>query len=102
MEGNIMASITKDDLWKVFSLMMSVLVLPLAGWVWNTNIKVAELQNDLGDAESAIGVLNDKKDQYEAKELELASQIIGIEKDIEYMKGSLGRIEELVTRRGKQ
>jgi hypothetical protein len=97
-----MASITKDDLWKVFSLMMSVLVLPLAGWVWNTNIKVAELQNDLGDAESAIKVLIDKKDQYEAKELELASQIIGIEKDIEYMKGSLGRIEELVTRRGKQ
>ena len=97
-----MASITKDDLWKVFSLMMSVLVLPLAGWVWNTNIKVAELQNDLGDAESAIEVLNVKKDQYEAKELELASQIIGIEKDIEYMKGSLGRIEELVTRRGKQ
>ena len=97
-----MASITKDDLWKVFSLMMSVLVLPLAGWVWNTNIKVAELQNDLVDAESAIEVLNVKKDQYEAKELELASQIIGIEKDIEYMKGSLGRIEELVTRRGKQ
>ena len=97
-----MASITKDDLWKVFSLMMSVLVLPLAGWVWNTNIKVAELQNDLGDAENAIEVLNVKKDQYEAKELELASQIIGIEKDIEYMKGSLGRIEELVTRRGKQ
>ena len=97
-----MAEITKDDLWKVFSLMMSVLVLPLAGWVWNTNIKVAELQNDLGDAESAIEVLNVKKDQYEAKELELASQIIGIEKDIEYMKGALGRIEELVTRRGKQ
>ena len=85
MEGNIMASITKDDLWKVFSLMMSVLVLPLAGWVWNTNIKVAELQNDLGDAESAIKVLIDKKDQYEAKELELASQIIGIEKENEDM-----------------
>ena len=42
-----MAAITKDDLWKVFSLLMSVLVLPLAGWVWNTNVKVAELQNDL-------------------------------------------------------
>ena len=46
-----MANITKDDIWKVFSLIMSVLVLPLAGWVWNTNVKVAELQNDLGDAE---------------------------------------------------
>ena len=55
-----MASITKDDLWKVFSLLMSVLVLPLAGWVWNTNIKVAELQNDLGDAEQVISVLEKK------------------------------------------
>ena len=51
-----MASVTKDDIWKVFSLIMSVLVLPLAGWVWNTNIKVAELQNDLGDAEAVIVV----------------------------------------------
>ena len=42
-----MASLTKDDLWKVFSLLMSVLVLPLAGWVWNTNIKVAELQKKM-------------------------------------------------------
>ena len=96
-----MGNVTKDDIWKVFSLLMSALVLPLAGWVWNTNIKVAELQNDLGDAESTIGVLINKKDQYEAKEVELASQIIGIEKDIEYMKNSLGRIEEMVTRRGK-
>ena len=92
-------SVTKDDIWKVFSLLMSVLVLPLAGWVWNTNIKVAELQNDLGDAEAVIIALEKKRDQYEDKEVELASQIIGIEKDIEYMKGSLGRIEQLVTSR---
>ena len=76
---------------------MSVLVLPLAGWVWNTNVKVAELQNDLGDAEVIISSLEKKRDQYEDKEVELASQIIGIEKDIEYMKGSLGRIEQMVT-----
>ena len=92
-----MANLTKDDVWKVFSLIMSVLVLPLAGWVWNTNIKVAELQNDLGDAEVVLATLEKKRDQYEAKEVELASQIIGIEKDIEYMKGSLGRIEQMVT-----
>jgi len=92
-----MAALTKDDIWKVFSLIMSVLVLPLAGWVWNTNVKVAELQNDLGDAEVIINSLEKKRDQYEDKEVELASQIIGIEKDIEYMKGSLGRIEQMVT-----
>ena len=73
-----MGTITKDDVWKVFSLIMSALVLPLSGWVWNTNVKVAELQNDLGDAEDVIGVLVAKKDQYEAKEVELASQIISL------------------------
>ena len=89
-----MATITRDDIWKVFSLIMSVLVLPLAGWVWNTNVKVAELQNDLGDAERTIVVLEKKI----ASSDDNAKNIIGIEKDIEYMKGSLGRIEQMVTR----
>ena len=77
----------------MLSLMMSALIIPLAGWVWNTNIKVAELQNDLGDAEQVISVLEKKVMGSDDN----AKQIIGIEKDIEYMKGSLGRIEHLVT-----
>ncbi len=89
-----MSTLTKDDIWKMIQIMMSVTIIPLAGWVWNTNVHVAELQNDLGDAESTIAELVAKKAQYEAKELELASQIIGIEKDIEYMKGSLGRMKK--------
>jgi len=93
-----MGTITKDDVWKVFSLIMSALVLPLSGWVWNTNVKVAELQNDLGDAEEIIDQLQSRITNTDDN----SKQIIGIEKDIEYMKGSLGRIEGLVTRRGKQ
>ena len=89
-----MANITKDDIWKLFSLLMSVLVLPLAGWVWTTNVKVAELQNDLGDAEQVIQTLEKKIINSDNN----AKQIIGMEKDIEYMKGTLGRIESLVTR----
>ncbi len=90
-----MASITKDDVWKLFSLLMSVLVLPLAGWVWSTNLKVAELKNDLGDAEQVIESLEKKILNSDDN----SKQIIGMEKDIEYMKGSLGRIESMVTRR---
>ena len=92
-----MAAITKDDLWKAFSLIMSALVLPLAGWVWNTNVMVAELQNDLGDAEEVIADLEKKL----AGSDDNSKQIIGIEKDIEYMKSSLGRIEQMVTRKAK-
>tara|TARA_Y100001938_G_scaffold129476_1_gene184418 strand:- start:1556 stop:1837 length:282 start_codon:yes stop_codon:yes gene_type:complete len=93
-----MANITKDDLWKVFSLMMSVLVIPLAGWVWNTNVKVAELHNDLGDAEAEITELETRI----ANSDNNSKQIIGMEKDIEYMKNSLGRIEGLVTRKAQK
>ena len=91
-------SVSKDDMWKVFSLIMSVLVIPLAGWVWSTNVKVAELKNDLGDAEAVISVLQKKIEGSDTN----AKQIIGIEKDIEYMKGSLGRIEVMVTRKGRR
>jgi len=91
-------SVSKDDLWKVFSLIMSILVLPLAGWVWSTNIKVADLKNDLGDAEAVISVLEKKIVGSDDN----AKQIIGIEKDIEYMRGSLGRIEVMVTRKSRQ
>ena len=88
-----MSNLTKDDLWKALSLLMSALVIPLAGWVWNTNVKVAELQNDLGDAEDTISVLEKKIMGADDN----SKQIIGMEKDIEYMKGSLGRIEVLIT-----
>ena len=88
-----MANITRDDIWKVFSLIMSALVLPLSGWVWNTNIKVAELQNDLGDAEEVIDQLESRITNTDDN----SKQIIGMEKDIEYMKETLSRIERLVT-----
>ena len=92
-----MSTLTKDDVWKVIQMALGMLVLPLAGWVWNTNIKVAELQNDLGDAEEVIESLEKKITGSDDN----ARQIIGIEKDIEYMKGSLGRIESMVTRKNK-
>ena len=53
--------------------------------------------NDLGDAEEVIADLEKKL----AGSDDNSKQIIGIEKDIEYMKNSLGRIESMVTRKNK-
>jgi hypothetical protein len=92
-----MSTLTKDDVWKVIQMALGLLVVPLAGWVWNTNVMVAELQNDLGDAEEVIADLEKKL----AGSDDNSKQIIGIEKDIEYMKNSLGRIESMVTRKNK-
>ena len=88
-----MATLTKDDVWKVVQMGLGLLIIPLAGWVWNMNVEVAELRNDLGDAEEVIATLEKKIESSDDN----AKNIIGIEKDIEYMKGSLGRIEQLVT-----
>ena len=90
----IMATLTKDDVWKVVQMALGVLVIPLAGWVWNMNVEVAELRNDLGDAEEVIADLEKKITGSDDN----ARQIIGIEKDIEYMKNSLSRIEQMVTK----
>ncbi len=89
-----MATLTKDDVWKVVQMALGVLVIPLAGWVWNMNVEVAELRNDLGDAEEVIADLEKKISGSDDN----ARQIIGIEKDIEYMKNSLSRIEQMVTK----
>ena len=92
-----MGTLTKDDVWKVVQMGLGMLVIPLGGWVWNMNVEVAELRNDLGDAEQVIDKLYKEKDKYRTRERGLTSQIVGIEKDIEYMKDSLSRIEQLVT-----
>lgn len=81
-----------EKVWKVFTLVLGVVIVPLAGWVWNTNVAVAQIQNDLHDAEDTIGVLEKKVEDADAN----AKAIISMEKDIEYMKETLDRIERLV------
>jgi len=82
-----------DKVWKVFTVVLGVVVVPLAGWVWNTNIMVHEITNDLGDAEKTIESLENKVKEADGN----TKAIISIEKDIEYMKTTLERIERFVT-----
>ena len=87
-----MATSTGEKIWKVFTVVLGVIIMPLAGWVWNTNVALAQLQNDLGDAEEAVVVIEQKILEADSN----SKAIISIEKDIEYMKQTLGRIETLV------
>ena len=92
-----MATLTNHDVWKVVQMGLAMLVVPLGGWVWNMNVQVSNLENDLGDAERTIVELQSKTLEADAN----AKQIIGIERDIEYMKESLSRIEAMITRRSQ-
>ena len=82
-----------DKIWKVFTLVLGVVVVPLAGWVWNTNIIVHQITNDLGDAEDTIESLEAKIKEADGN----TKAIISMEKDIEYMQTTLERIERFVT-----
>jgi len=84
----------KVDLWKIFTLVLGILIMPLAGWVWQTNLDVAEVSNDLGDLEQKVGSIEKDVEEYEKN----ARALIGVEKDIEHIRSALSRIEELVTR----
>ena len=46
--------------WKIFTLCMGALILPLAGWVWNTNVALAIKR--FIDAEEVIVVLEKKEE----------------------------------------
>ena len=80
-------------MWKVFTVVLGMIIMPLAGWVWNTNVALAQLDNDLGDAEDVLSAIEVKLVEADSN----SKAIISIEKDIEYMKETLGRIERLVT-----
>lgn len=89
-----MAAITKDDIWKGLSLFITAALFPLIGFIWNAHTSLTQIENDLGDVESKIALIEEKQKNYDNN----AKEIIAIEKDIEYMKSTLQRIEQLVTK----
>ena len=77
-----------DWAWKAFSL----IIIPVAGWVWSTSLQVAELSNDLGDLEDKVVLVAEEVEEANTN----SKAIIGIQKDIQYMNATLGRIEAAV------
>lgn len=88
-----MAAITKDDVWKALSLLMSAFVLPLAAWVWTVNVEVAQLRNDMGDLERQVEELEEAVEKQE----EATRTLIKVESDLGHVREILDRIESLVT-----
>jgi|TARA_R110001583_G_scaffold8506_22_gene40686 cell division protein FtsL len=79
--------------WKVFTVILGVVVMPLAGWVWQTNLEVSQIRNDLGDLEEQVADNEQTIDEQE----ESLRTLIGVERDIQHIRQSLNRIEEMVT-----
>ena len=79
-------------LWKIFTVALGALIMPLAGWVWSVNVEVAQLRNDLGDLEEQAAKLEEHAEEQE----DAAKTLIGVERDVQHIREILHRIEELV------
>jgi len=86
--------LSSDQFWKVFSIVLGCLVMPLAGWVWTVNVEVAQLRNDMGDLEQEVARLESEVEKHE----EATRTLIKVESDLGHVREILSRIEDLVTR----
>ncbi|MDB4337569.1 DUF5082 domain-containing protein [bacterium] len=83
-----------DSAWKLASIGLGCLIMPLAGWVWTVNVEVAQLRNDMGDLEEQVAQL--EKDVEETEEARMT--LIKVESDLSHVREILNRIENLVTK----
>ena len=86
-------AVLKLDLWKVFTIILGALIMPLAGWVWSVNVEVAQLRNDVGDLERQVAKLDEAVEEQE----EATRTLIKVESDLGHVREILNRIETLVT-----
>ncbi len=82
-----------DMIWKIFTTVLGVVVVPLAGWVWSVNVEVAQLRNDMGDLERQVAELEEQVEKQE----EATRTLIKVESDLGHVREILNRIESLVT-----
>ena len=73
---------------------MSMCAIPSLAWAWSLSLEVNDLRDDLGDAEVVIIDLKTGVAETQTNN----KDIIGMKKDIEYMKKTLDRIEIAVGR----
>jgi len=81
-----------DMMWKVFTVVLGALVMPLAGWVWSVNVEVSQLRNDVGDLERQVVSLEAQVDEQE----EATRTLIRVESDLRHLRDILDRIEDLI------
>jgi len=83
----------KPDMWKIFTLVLGAIIMPLAGWVWSVNVEVSQLRNDVGDLERQVADLEEQVDEQE----EATRTLIRVESELTHLRDILDRIEDLVT-----
>ena len=87
-------SLGSDSIWKIFTTVLGIIIVPLGGWVWTMNVEVSQLRNDMGDIERHVASIEDQVDEQE----EATRTLIRVESDLDHLRDILGRIESMVTK----
>ena len=85
-------NVNTDLLWKIFTVLLGTLIMPLAGWVWNTNVQLAELQNDVSYLQAEVTTMEEELKKVD----DVALTLVAVERDIQHVREILNRIEELI------
>ena len=85
-------NVNTDLLWKIFTVLLGTLIMPLAGWVWNTNVQLAELQNDVSYLQTEVTTIEEELKKVD----DVALTLVAVERDIQHVREILNRIEELI------
>ena len=85
-------NVNTDLLWKIFTVLLGTLIMPLAGWVWNTNVQLAELQNDVSYLQTEVATIEEELKKVD----DVSLTLVAVERDIQHVREILNRIEELI------
>tara|TARA_R110002060_G_scaffold5588_3_gene8690 strand:+ start:1586 stop:1870 length:285 start_codon:yes stop_codon:yes gene_type:complete len=89
-------TINTELVWKILTLLISVAVVPLFGWVWTMNTEVSKLGIQFAHHDEKLEEM--EVDTSKSMEImERNSQDIAlIQRDIEHISENIGEIKELV------
>lgn len=77
----------RDWFWKILPIIVTVIAVPFAGWVWSTEGRVSRLEE-----RSA------KVEKLEVLAQETSGDVRELKKDVEYIKNALMDIKDIVKR----
>ena len=92
-------TINSEFIWKLLTLLISVAVVPLFGWVWTMNTEVSKL----GIQFDHHGEKLEEMELDTSKSMEImernSQDIALIQRDIEHISENIGEIKELVQKK---
>lgn len=81
-------TVSADTIWKIISSIVSILIIPLFIWVWNTNIRIEHLTSEYAHTVEDV-------EKLEIQSNKLKDDQNDMETDIRLIQQKLDRVEKM-------